>query len=226
MEAARTSLSAVEQQERRRNIAACLELHQKFALEFCQRQTDAAKYGAVPESWPMTPELSLSIGVLAAALFLNNKGWNIISPSWKFCAWGMEDIMVASGWCPSLLSEFQAVDDLYTAHTLGRLVVAQDHAGKKCNALICNVNQIDESTYSTRHVVHGCNCDFKGPKVNEVVECLKHGFLPAIQVDDNEDGLDVRVIRKWDQDTTTSSYVAVSHVCTLPSILKYNRVSY
>ncbi|KAF4617088.1 hypothetical protein G7Y89_g15061 [Cudoniella acicularis] len=130
---------------------------------------------------------------LAASLSLINSEWNNASLSWKSCAWGLQDRLIATGWCPSLLSELVAVDNLYTAYTQGRPIIPADHVGRQCNSRICNVNKIDDSTYMTKHVVDGCQCNFIGPPIDDIVSSLRQGFVPIVEVREVDNGLIVRV---------------------------------
>ena len=222
LDAAKKDLSDEQRIQKRRDITACLQSHHTFALLYCRREADAAKYGPMPSIWPMTPEISVSIGALAAALFLTSFGWMNASLSWLDCVWGVQDAMISSGWCRSLLSEFAAVDDLYTAHTLSGPVIPADHARKHCTLFACNVNQLDEASFQSKHVVDGCECKCRGPPIDEVVQRLRHGFVPIIRVHEGDDGLEVRVVKGSDQVDDTVGYVAISHVCTPFTFLQEN----
>lgn len=89
--------------------------------------------------------------------------------------------MLQSNWCPrditvagSILSELS----MYCASYIKRPSASQDHG--RCSVETCELNQVDEQTYVTKHRKIGCRCGHLGPMQEDVIRILDKGEIPVI----------------------------------------------
>ncbi|MCJ1306684.1 hypothetical protein MMC25_000327 [Agyrium rufum] len=153
---------------------ALREIH-RFVLRYCGMNANNGRLYPKPSFWPLTPELSLSIIALCDSI--THMGFEGTDMSFNL-TWGLSGLlyhrMIASGWCPNALSRFttsQSIGLFYSAETLGNPPLIQDHS--KCNEWLCKLDQVDEVTYKTQHVIKDCDwADGLGnPKKNELPIC-------------------------------------------------------
>lgn len=206
--------SAEQRKQTFTHVYSCLKEMHRFVLRFCDRDSYSGKYHPPTRFRPLTPELSLSIIVLADSL--TKAGFEATNHAFNL-DWGVSGLLVndmtAMGWCPHVigtLTTTQQVHLLYSASTLGPPYLQGDHTG--CNEFICKINQIDPRTYKSEHATEGCKCDFKGPDVNEVIEALRSGHIPQIEVHEQGHDIEVRVV-KQSNTNSRQNYVAISHIC-------------
>lgn len=206
--------SLEQRQQTYRHVYSCLKEMHRYVLRFCGIDSNSGKYYPPATFWPLTSELSLSILVLADSL--TKAGFEASGISFNL-DWGTSGLlverMIGSGWCPHVINTFttsQQVHLHYSAETLGPPYKEKNHIN--CNEFTCTTDQIEEKSYITEHTEEGCQCEFKGPRINEVVEALGSGCIPLVECHETDNSLEVRIVKR----TATSAhrnYVAISHVC-------------
>lgn len=85
---------------------------------------------------------------------------------------------------------------------------------RDCDDNACTANNIDESTYITRHCLEGCSCAHlgePGTSSQSITQVLHDGGIPVIHVESHvTDGTDG--VRFSTRDSEGVPYVAISHV--------------
>jgi hypothetical protein len=81
---------------------------------------------------------------------------------------------------------------MYSAETLGGPAVPKDHS--ECSTWLCNLDQVDERNYTTRHVLTGCDCEFVGPYIEKIVTTLERGGIPIISYQEHDGQLNITVL--------------------------------
>lgn len=82
-----------------------------------------------------------------------------------------------------------------------------------CSGLECIHTNIDYDLYQTVHVLDDCDCEFKGPDMDDVYTILEAGVIPVISANLGMDekgriNIDIDAIPS----TAVAQYVAISHV--------------
>lgn len=196
------------------HINKCLRMIHRFVLRYCGKDSQNGKLYPPSTFWPLSPEISLSIIVLADSI--TKIGFEGTGMSFNL-DWGWSGLlykrMAAAGWCPNLLSILtmtQEVGLMYSAESLGMPLVKKDHSN--CDELVCKTDRVDEKTYETQHVIEGCGCKFEGPRTDDVVKILDRGGIPVVKCHGKGDALEVHVFEHM-TDENDGKYVAISHVC-------------
>lgn len=176
------------------------------------------------------PAVCLSIAVLGEYLdqtlgnALVNRGldcpkrllWRI--PSWGDSCWPLVNIMKTRGWCPNRLACFESED----YKSIGRLWyfanleapnAHEDHA--VCMPQQCQMLQIDQRDYHTRHLQSDCTCAFRGARYDLLAEAIENEKVPLVRIeeedrDDRSGSPELRV--DLELATAETEYVAISHV--------------
>ncbi|KAI0779309.1 hypothetical protein C8Q74DRAFT_683705, partial [Fomes fomentarius] len=110
------------------------------------------------------------------------------------------DDLQERGWCVSELY-LMATNELIIASLLER-PRARNHP--MCTDTLCHAYQTDEGTYNTVHVDETCSCDFVSVPMEDLVNVLAQGKVPAVLVTTE---LEVCVVH-----TKQYPYIALSHV--------------
>jgi hypothetical protein len=137
-------------------------------------------------------------------------------PSWPQCRF-LNARMLQAGWCPykiTLLTKKNRVGNtgLYYLNSLKRLHTPERHSS--CSRGCCGADQINESTYQTKHDDLSCTCQHRMGNI-DICEIVSQGKIPLYSVTSTRDGgRDIRVEafdprRRWYAKTR---YVAISHV--------------
>ena len=172
---------------------------------------------------PLSDEVLLSIMILGSSLNRAKgpvtKRSDLNQFSIADCAvmshWGTSKLvlrrMMDNGWCPAEIARLHSNMDIigmYYASFLRRRVLNCDHWG--CSRSACKVNDIDETTYSTKHILDDCQCHHIGISSDDLGEILHSGSFPVIQVSHSEspDGVEAHTIPYVEGDR----FVAISHV--------------
>ena len=203
------------------NMQGCFIELKPFVYRYCS--ANASQYYKAPSYWPLTPEISLSIMVLADSLM--RAGWLITQKPFNH-DWGVSSLLVNRmkdlGWCLntiSILKTAQQVHMLYYASTLGRpLMASKNHSD--CNDFSCKADQVDIHSYRTKHRSQCRDCKFLGPPKDKVLEILNNGSIPLVMLQEINGELQIDVISQAEC-PHPPEYVAISHVCEccLPTTL-------
>ena len=202
-----------ERNRRFSNMQGCFMELKPFVSRYCS--ADASQYHKAPSYWPLTPEISLSIMILADSLM--KAGWLITRKAFNH-DWGVSSLLVGRmkdlGWCAntiSILKTAQQVHMLYYASTLGRpLMASKNHSD--CSGFSCKADQVDIHSYRTEHRPHCRNCKFLGPPMDKILRILKDGGIPLVRLQNVDGELQPDVIYKAESPHPLE-YVAISHVC-------------
>ncbi|KAL4741110.1 hypothetical protein BDV11DRAFT_183781 [Aspergillus similis] len=171
-------------------------------------------------TWPLSPEIDLSIRTLGQRL------------SWSFatgvmplvfssdtgrlefpCAWLPIKRLQESGWCPS---EIALVEETFTsasAYYTSQLesppsATEKDHSW--CTRSLCMARQLNEETYRTAHTSSDCDCQHYGPLIDEVVSIIRSGGVPLLSITPTKKAPYIKVeVEKY---TEGKRYIAFSHV--------------
>ncbi|KAL2794002.1 hypothetical protein BJX66DRAFT_304938 [Aspergillus keveii] len=171
-------------------------------------------------TWPLSPEIDLSVRTLSQRLawsFATN-GVNMVlgssTGSLQFpCAWlplaGMND----SGWCPSEVSMVGETFTSASAHYVSQMErppAASQRKHPDCTSKLCLARQLNEETYRTAHTSDECDCQHYGPVMDEVVSIIEAGGVPLLSITPikKEPFLKVEV----EKYTEGKKYIAFSHV--------------
>lgn len=119
--------------------------------------------------------------------------------------------MRQNGWCPSLIAsaekEFSSVAGHFYLQCVRQPLLGIDH--DECTDEGCSKLQIDEKTYSPRHVEESCACSAAGPSLSEVATCLDSETFPVLDIVGNTvDDVSAKGV-PYEQ---SLAYVAFSHV--------------
>jgi hypothetical protein len=143
--------TAEQRRERHGVIKPSLTILGDAIPMFCK--ATAADHSMSPNRYPLLPEISLSIIVLADSI---TKAAFTITGEPLNMDWGtsglLVDMMKQPGWYPSAIATLrkgQQIHNLYSASTLGPPFFKRDHP--VCAAVLCRNDQVDETTYRTQH---------------------------------------------------------------------------
>ncbi|KAL2853185.1 hypothetical protein BJX68DRAFT_234159 [Aspergillus pseudodeflectus] len=169
-------------------------------------------------------EMSIAARLVALAL------WNVATkrgspqptlrnPGLFFLSYKEDETLIRDGWCPVDVARcIRAGMQLDTQVYLMQLARPKPSWYKRthdaCEKTECKADNIDESTYVTRHVQEDCNCLHVGADVDQLHAILHDGRIPVVKITPcGEDELGkrrftVKVVKK----RSSQPYVAVSHV--------------
>ncbi|ESK91662.1 het domain protein [Moniliophthora roreri MCA 2997] len=163
-------------------------------------------------------EILYMVAAMGEALTVSLRQFGL--PSTQGLDWGFvigpinryDKQLVAAGWCPLMVRILgQSVCTLGYATMLEpyvrKDVERRGHTG--CSAAECTRNNIDASTYTTRHAVDGCRCSFSKPSLDAVTETLLQWQIPVITIEHSHDNHHLQLKCK---NATNIPYVAISHV--------------
>lgn len=192
-------------------INSCLNNLTRLTFRFCG--VGCLEHSTNPQQYPMSPEIALSVKVLADSL--TTAGFQILDRPFNY-DWGTSHLLKQKmgnlGWCPrqvATLVKGQQIHNLFSASTLAEPLAKRNHSS--CNEAICQWEQIDETTYKTSHRP-GCDvteCPFRGASINEIVEKIERKEIPVICFDRSRKKLSL----KSNVGPGKPDYVAISHVC-------------
>jgi hypothetical protein len=188
--------------------------------EAFDRQSTASDTASI--TWPLTPEIDLSIRALGSCLstVLYGEWWNAMGgsllPHLRF--YGSNSTLVLSrlrraNYCPSDVTRVvqqYSPTSLYYLSMLQRPEQVRKHSS--CTDLKCCAYQLDPSTYRTSHVdgAVDCNCTHIGPPIADVVKLIAARKIPLLTstLDGKTGRLKINVVPY----TPGLEYVAISHV--------------
>jgi len=121
--------------------------------------------------------------------------------------------MLRNGWCPHQIANVQASYDERTVSFLATIKRSgfRDRDHLECrHTSRCVANNIDMTSYESKHCNPACRCDFIGGVYEKIVEIISEGGVPLIAMKtEKETGqLHLHIERR----TPKSRYVAISHV--------------
>jgi hypothetical protein len=160
----------------------------------------------------------LSIAVLAEYIHSLRENIFTFKPPAKltFSLSILDQELLRAGWCEGEISSFMSDCNLtcrYLLSHIDRHVLRKDHS--RCNQTNrCQAHQIqDHDSYRPAHALE-CGgqptCEEIGPSIQDIINILKCGGIPAIIALPNDARSVVRIRIVQTQDV--SSYVAISHV--------------
>ena len=204
-------LTQEAKQVRGEALRDCFEELKLITERYCNRVSFLYKRRATiqPTYWPISPEITFSILVLAESLDLASckiLDWNLRN------RYGISrllaDCMQKNGWCQNVLTILETSGSTQIIHyvtTLGK------HAGEgkhdKCNTFRCREHDFDEATHVTKHTPDCSGCDFQRPP-HAMFEILETGGTPIIRLSEHEGDLRLELA-----ESQMHPYIAISHVC-------------
>jgi len=190
--------------------------YRRLTWRYCQRH-DSSQHQADPQKWPLSPEVALSILILADTLALACFEFGRVPLD---IDWGASPFLVnrmkESGWCMTAiqpLTQGQQLDGLYYASTLGPPPFRKLHDG--CDEKVCKQEQIriDSDTPRHRSGCSGCpGCPIVEDAKPRIIEIIKAEQTPLVGCKDLDVSADLEII-KARTDEHVVDYVAISHVC-------------
>ncbi|KAL4877594.1 hypothetical protein BJY04DRAFT_209864 [Aspergillus karnatakaensis] len=169
-------------------------------------------------------EMSIAARLIALAL------WNIAikrgsdqpalrNPGLFFLSFREDEKLISDGWCPLDVARckrggMQLDTQMYLMQLARPKPSWYKRTHDSCLHTECTADNIDESTYVTRHVQEECNCSHVTADVEQLHAILQGGKFPVVRITPRgEDELgkrqfDVKVEKK----RSSQPYVAVSHV--------------
>ncbi|ETI22721.1 hypothetical protein G647_06797 [Cladophialophora carrionii CBS 160.54] len=168
---------------------------------------------------PLPKEVVLSIMVLGATLsFAIDLKIESFPPKNKtvIADWGMSPLITArlvrNGWC---INDVHRLCDTVSPPTalLAADIVRQEVVSREthdvCSPAGCISRNIDESTYETKHVDPGCQCDSVAAPVDQVKAILDQGDVPVILVREEGGG---HILGLEASSSRKTKFIAISHV--------------
>jgi len=211
----------------KRTIRSCIKAHEDLAKLLKLVAWNITRYEDTqsPTSWRLSEVMSLDtilgIQVLGESL-LNLARLTIHVPSYESALaegtvgfpWGRNPLqarMLREGWCLStatMLHELLDTTGLYMASRMRMFSSStrQDHSS--CTKVQCYANQVDESTYETKHTQECQGCEHIEVDVEKVTAIIRQGQVPAVVITESAGGhpkIQLEVV-------TDQPYVALSHV--------------
>ncbi|KAL4902932.1 hypothetical protein BDW74DRAFT_54652 [Aspergillus multicolor] len=171
-------------------------------------------------TWPLSPEIDLSIRTLSQRL-----AWNFASGVMPLvfdsytgglefpCAWLPLKRLQDSGWCPSEIAmveeTFTSASALYTSQLESPPSATQkDHS--QCTRNLCMARQLNEETYRTAHTTTDCDCSHHGPLIHEVTTILESGGIPLLSITPIKKEPYIKIA--VEEYSEGKKYIAFSHV--------------
>lgn len=176
----------------------------------------------------LPPDILLSIGILGATLDQATQ-W-IFSAEPNPRSWNLSDLatqkMSRAGWCPrdiNLAKNHLSELTLYTSSHITRHDTVPGALGSNaptvanhgnCTDWLCQLNQVDDSTYVTKHNKEGCNCAFMGVDLDKVCEILGKGGIPVVSIHPkrHRNGSRYFELEVKEAGPMSNQYIAISHV--------------
>ena len=177
-----------------------------------------------PREWRFSLPQSVLLSILILGETLGNAArfiWYLPAKDSPLSSSGLfrrqnpvKDMLTETGWCLNEITMLNDIVDytgLYIASMLKRsLSSRRSHA--TCSTQQCNANQVNESTYETKHT-HDCHDPSECPHIfaddQKVSTILQGGNIPIIKIISSStytEGLELKVV------PSSSAYVAISHV--------------
>ncbi|KAK0661324.1 hypothetical protein DIS24_g2520 [Lasiodiplodia hormozganensis] len=165
-----------------------LALDKALATACAVSEVLAALRHVRPDECPLPFEIILSIKVLGRAIDDALRDGGLAEGKRD---WGLRPIAVArmrnDGWCPreiSLVNTFLSEASMFCASYMKRESTggkgAADHS--RCNDFECQVNQINNNDYKTRHYTEDCNCQFYHVDEEKLKQVIRHKRIPYIEM--------------------------------------------
>ncbi|KAJ5360553.1 Heterokaryon incompatibility [Penicillium concentricum] len=126
--------------------------------------------------------------------------------------------MIREGWCPLDTEKCHSAGlELDTQAYLRQLAPSKarwnNRTHESCKMTECVADNIDESSYVTRHVQEGCSCSLVDSDIEQLHTILQGGGIPLVMITPSSDELgnqhyELKVVKK----RTGKPYVAISHI--------------
>ncbi|KIW89213.1 uncharacterized protein Z519_10066 [Cladophialophora bantiana CBS 173.52] len=126
--------------------------------------------------------------------------------------------MDLAGWCPVWLRKFKDEGSVIRPVYLSSISKGPTHRHASCCFFGCIANQIDKSTYTTKHCRDDCNCDvvsFDLGDGSEYARWIRDGYAPLLLRENSRTAGRVswKLVRSHEPETSAPKrYVAISHV--------------
>ena len=186
-----------------------------------EQENTTPSFAPLESQWPLSPEIALSIMVLADSLGMAT--FSIYETALSNASWGISQLLVErmldAGWCPNVMSIMRSTaqtQPLYYASTLGSPRIRKDHT--LCSQYICAADQIDPETYATKHRTEACPCSFVEAPVTQIAKVIGKGCLPLV-VCKESNGVLTLELHEQGKDSVATAYIAISHVCRFSRLL-------
>jgi hypothetical protein len=126
--------------------------------------------------------------------------------------------MVREGWCPLDAQKCNTAGiQLDTQAYLLQLVRTKaswnNRTHESCRKTECLPDNIDESSYMTRHIREDCGCSLLDANIEHLHTILRGGGIPLVTITPSEDELgnqhyEIKIVKKG----SSKPYVAISHI--------------
>lgn len=200
-------------------INKCFETIFQIIQDYCshnplEQKSWTPRFADSRSLWPLSPEIALSIMVLADSL--SRATFKIYEISVTYSSWGSSELLISrmldGGWCPNVMAILTSTSQtqmLYYASTLGCPRLRKDHS--RCAKLTCAADIVLGDSYQTKHVDEFCSCAFVEAPIREISDLIQAGNIPLLIYSDSSDILSLKVQKQ--EDINSIGYVAISHVC-------------
>ena len=135
---------------------------------------------------PLSLEVILSFKILGSTIddALSDKELNHYPRQW-----GLTPIAISrmkeNGWCPrdiAVTAQFLTDTSMYCASYIQRNSGGKDQDHSKCNEVACEVNQVDEATYKTKHREENCGCEMWSVPIEQLQQIIRDNKVPWIDM--------------------------------------------
>ena len=109
-------------------------------------------------------------------------------------------------WANTYLERHSVAMVNYVA-ALPKITRASDH--RICTSERCKANDMDKSTYQTKHAVDSCHCDFIGVDLPAIIHLIEKDQTPILRLTQSSEGAIALEVCRADFDV---NYTAISHV--------------
>lgn len=204
------------------NLDKCVELANSVVNEYCQRIPVPARYTYSEEKdkeeiiWSAPTSVLFSIITLVdylrrARIDINKYSFEANLPSLRWDFPPLDHALLEAGWCEGEIAKLNRQADFSTRFYLAQIdrwAQGRDH--NRCSARDgCQVHQIDEPTYRTRHrpdCKGDAMCCGIGAPVDDVTKIIADGGYPVVNLADNNREVEAHPAKQGD------IYVTISHV--------------
>jgi hypothetical protein len=209
--------SSEDRAARWESITVILGESHRWIQRFCAEhsETEGLRTNFVPEFWPTSPEISLSLLSMWASL--NFAAHSIFQRLSHFRLYQgihssiLSQHMLNCGWCENDLSKLRRHADITAQYFLSSFPPPRGTINhSRCVEYECLADQIEDANYQSIHNTPGCMCKHLGPSSEEIVSAIERGIVPLIKLtsQNNSTTYQLDVVERQ----TETHYVAISHV--------------
>ena len=211
--------SPEQSKEEHAKINKCFETVFQIVQDYCshdpmEQKSWTPRFANSRSLWPLSPEIALSIMVLADSL--SRATFKIYEIPVTYGSWGSSALLISrmldGSWClniMSILTSAAQIQMLYYASSLGSPRLRKDHS--RCTKLACAADIVLVDLYQTKHLDEFCSCPLVEAPVQEISDLIRRGSIPLVICVESNGNFSLEV--REQEDTTPIGYVAISHVC-------------